>query len=91
MRVELVGRIKNLNRDSVEPWLMTAAFGRPYCRMLFVATNVLSSGAILDEWPMNVEPVIKKFLMCCSGLALQKCDESNHDLAFRVIEFLLQT
>jgi hypothetical protein len=30
-------------------------------------------------------------LVSCSRLALQKCDESNHDLAFRVIEFLLQT
>jgi hypothetical protein len=29
--------------------------------------------------------------MSCSGLALQKSDESNHGRAFRVIEFLLQT
>jgi hypothetical protein len=40
---------------------------------------------------VSVEPVIKKLLMGCSGLALEKCDESNHGRAFRVIEFLLQT
>jgi hypothetical protein len=30
-------------------------------------------------------------LVSCSGLALQKSDESNHGRAFRVTKFLLQT
>ena len=91
MGVELISRVKNLNRDSVKTWLMTTSLSWPHCRMLFVATNVLSGGAILDEWPMNVEPIVEKFLMGRSGLALQKSDESNHGRAFRVTKFLLQT
>jgi len=89
--IELFCGIKNLNRDSVKTWLMTTTLGWPHSWMLFVATNIFCRRTILDQWSVNIEPVIKKFLMSCSGLALQKSDESNHDLAFRVIEFLLQT
>ena len=91
MSIELICRIKDLNRDAIKTWLVTSTFGGPHRRMLLVTTNILCCRTILDQWSVDVEPVVKKFLMSCSGLALQKCDESNHGRAFRVIKFLLQT